>query len=158
MISSGFFLPIDINVVKSDVGIISRSGTLAYKVMCELSKYGIGISTFVVIGADLVVGMEFSDLFLFFEGDRSTKKMILLGEVDGEFEEEAVNYISRHFTKSVLVIIVGKSAPAKITLGHAGAVIINDCGPAQRENDILRDAGVIIAEIMEDIPALLEKI
>lgn len=78
MISSGFYFPIDINAVKGDVGIISRSGTLAYEVMCELSKYGIGISTFVGIGADPIVGLEFSDLLLFFEEDPNTEKVILL--------------------------------------------------------------------------------
>ena len=83
--------------------------------------------------------------------------MILLGEIGGEFEEAAASYISRHFTKSVLALIVGRSVPAKIILGHAGAVITDDCGSAQRKIDVLRDAGVVIAEIIEDIPALLEK-
>ncbi len=148
----------DINAVKGGVGIISRSGTLAYEVMCELSKYGIGISAFVGIGADPIVGLEFPDLLPFFEEDLSTKKVILLGEISGEFEEEAASYISRHFTKSGLVLIAGRSAPAKIILGFAGAVVTNNCGSAQRKIDVLRDAGVVIAEIIEDIPALLEKI
>jgi succinyl-CoA synthetase alpha subunit len=148
----------DITAVKGNVGIISRSGTLAYEVMYELSKYGIGISTFIGIGADPIVGFGFSDLLPFFEEDPNTEKMILLGEIGGEFEEEAANYISRHFSKSVLALIVGKSAPANRILGHAGAVITNDCGSAQRKIDVLRDAGVGIVDIPEDIPELLKKI
>jgi len=83
--------------------------------------------------------------------------VVLLGEIGGEFEEAAASYISRHFTKSVVPLIVGKSAPAKIILGHAGAVVINDCGSAQRKIDILRYACVEIAEIIKDIPVLLER-
>jgi len=121
----------------------------------ELIDFDEGYS--VGIGAEPIVGLEFSDLLPFFEEDPSTEKVILLGEFGGEFEEAAASYISRHFTKSVLALIVGKSAPAKIILGHAGAVITNDCGSAQRKIDVLCDAGVLIAEIIEDIPALLEK-
>ncbi len=148
----------EITAVKGNVGILSRSGTLAYEVMYELSKYGIGISTFIGIGADPIIGFEFSDLLPFFEEDPNTEKMILLGEIGGEFEEEAANYISRHFSKPVLALIVGKSAPANSILGHAGAIITNNCGSAQRKIDVLRDAGVVIADTPEDIPELLKKI
>jgi len=148
----------ELRAVKGDVGIISRSGTLAYEVMYELSKYGIGISTFIGIGADPIVGFEFSELLPFFEEDPNTEKVILLGEIGGEFEEAAANYISRHFTKSVVALVVGKSAPAKSIFGLAGAVITNDYGSAQKKIDVLRDAGVEIAETLEDFPALLEKI
>jgi succinyl-CoA synthetase alpha subunit len=148
----------DMDAVKGNVGIISRSGTLAYEVMHEISNYGIGVSTFIGIGADPIVGFGFSDLLPFFEEDPSTEKMILLGEIGGEFEEEAANYISRHFTKPVLALVVGKSAPANSILGHAGAVITNNCGSAQRKIEVLRDAGVLIADIPEDIPVLLNKI
>lgn len=148
----------DMAAVKGNVGIVSRSGTLAYEVMYELSNYGIGISTFIGIGADPIVGFEFSDLLPFFEEDSNTEKMILIGEIGGEFEEEAANYISRHFSKPIMALIVGKSAPANRILGHAGAVITNDCGSAQRKIDVLRDAGVIVVDIPEDIPELLKKI
>ena len=144
--------------VKGNIGIISRSGTLAYEVMSELSKYGIGISTFVGIGADPIIGYEFSDLLPFFEMDPFTEKIILLGEIGGEFEEDAANYISRHCTKKVLALIVGKSAPANSIMGHAGAVVSNDCGSAQGKIDVLREAGVEIADIPENIPDLIRKI
>ena len=84
--------------------------------------------------------------------------MILLGEIGGEFEEEAANYISRHFSKPVMALVVGKSAPANSILGHAGAVITNDCGSAQKKIDVLRDEGVVVVDIPEDIPELLKKI
>ncbi len=148
----------DMAAVKGNVGIVSRSGTLAYEVMYELSNYGIGISTFISIGADPIVGFEFSDLLPFFEEDSNTEKIVLLGEIGGEFEEEAANYISRHFSKPVIALVVGKSAPANSILGHAGAVITNDCGSAQRKIDVLRDAGVVVADIPEDIPELIKKI
>jgi len=148
----------EITAVKGNVGIISRSGTLAYEVMYELSKYGIGISTFIGIGADPIIGFEFSDLLPFFDKDPNTEKMILLGEIGGEFEEAAANYISRHFSKPVLALIVGKSAPANSILGHAGAIITNECGSAQKKIDVLRDAGVEIADTPEDIPKLIKNI
>jgi len=148
----------EITAVKGNVGILSRSDTLAYEVMYELSKYGIGISTFIGIGADPIIGFEFSDLLPFFDEDPNTEKMILLGEIGGEFEEAAANYISRHFSKPVLALIVGKSAPANSILGHAGAIITNNCGSAQRKIDVLRDAGVVIADTPEDIPELIKKI
>lgn len=148
----------DINVIKGNVGMVSRSGTLAYEVMYELSKNGIGISTFIGIGADPIVGFEFSDLLPFFEEDPNTEKMILIGEIGGEFEEKATNYILRHFSKPVLALIVGKFAPANSILGHAGAIVTNDCGSAQRKIAVLRDAGVEIVDIPEGIPELLKKI
>lgn len=82
----------------------------------------------------------------------------MLGEIGGEFEEAAASYFSRHFTKFIVALIVRKSAPAIIILSHAGAVVTNGCRSAQRKIDVLRDAGVEIAEIIKDIPALLEKI
>jgi succinyl-CoA synthetase alpha subunit len=106
----------DITAVKGNIGIISRSGTLAYEVMYELSKYGIGISTFIGIGADPIIGFEFSDLLPFFGEDPNTEKVILIGEKGGEFEEAA------------------------------------------EKIDVLRDAGVKIVDIPEDIPELLKKI
>ena len=148
----------DMAAMKGNVGLVSRSGMLAYEVMYELRKYGIGISTFIGIGADPIVGFEFSDLLPFFEEDSNTEKMILIGEIGGEFEEEAAHYISRHISKPVIALVVGKSAPANSILGHAGAVITNDCESATRKIDMLRDAGVIVADISDDIPELLKKI
>ena len=90
--------------------------------------------------------------------NQCSENVVLLGEIGGELEEVADSYISRHFTKSVVTLIVGKSAPAKIILDHAGAVVTNDCRSAQKKIDVLRDAGVKVAEIIKDIPALLERI
>ena len=89
--------------------------------------------------------------------NQCTENVLLLGEISGEIEEAAANYISRHFTKSVVALIVGKSAPAKFILDHAGAVVTNDYGSAQRKINVLRDAGVEIAENIDDIPTLLVK-
>lgn len=146
-----------ITAVKGNVGIISRSGTLGYEVMYELSKYGIGISTFIGLGADLIIGVDYSDLLPLFEEDPSTEKIILLEEFGGIYEEDIANFLSQHFTKPVIVMVAGKSTPAINSSINAGAISSAEKVRPQKNSISFQDVGVEIANTIEDIPDLIRK-
>ena len=145
------------NITKpGNVGIVSRSGTLTYEVLNSLKNNEIGVSTCIGIGGDVITGIRFTDVLRLFEADPFTERVILIGEIGGNEEELAADFISREMTKPVLAFIAGQSAPAGKRLGHAGAIIDGDTGLAGVKIESLRAAGVRIASYPEEIPFLLD--
>jgi succinyl-CoA synthetase alpha subunit len=127
------------------VGIVSRSGTLTYQALHELSAKGVGQTTCVGIGGDPVPGTNFIDCLEAFEGDDETLAVMLIGEIGGSEEERAAGFIREHMTKPVVAYIAGVTAPPGRKMGHAGAIISGSKGTAQAKMDALADAGVTVA-------------
>lgn len=128
------------------VGVISRSGTLTYEVVSQLSRLGIGQSTCVGIGGDPICGTGFKDCLAAFEKDDATRGIVMVGEIGGAAEEEACAYISRHVTKPVVGFVAGLTAPSGRRLGHAGAIVSGGSGTAQAKVAAMRMAGVHVCE------------
>lgn len=139
------------------VGVVSRSGTLTYEIVNELSQAGIGQTTCIGIGGDPVLGMRFVDVLPFFESDPDTKCVVLIGEIGGSDEEIAAEYI-RKMTKPVVGFISGRSAPAGKRMGHAGAIISGRTGTAEAKLEALASAGVPVADTVQDIPMLVKSL
>ena len=136
------------------VGIISRSGTLTYEIVAELTRAGIGQSTCVGIGGDPILGMTFLDVLPIFEADPETDSIVMVGEIGGSDEETAAEYI-RTMKKPVVGFISGRTAPEGKRMGHAGAIVSGKTGTAAAKIEALTDAGVPIADSTRDIPELL---
>lgn len=136
---------------KGDVGIVSRSGTLTYEIVDILTKNNIGQSTVIGIGGDMIIGMDFIDVLKEFEKDEKTKKIILIGEIGGDLEERAAEFIKKNVTKPVIAYIAGKSAPKGKRMGHAGAVVYGDRGTAESKIKFLRDNGVKVVNLPSEI-------
>jgi succinyl-CoA synthetase alpha subunit len=135
-----------------DVGVISRSGTLTYEVVANLSGQGLGQSTCVGIGGDPIVGTGFVELLEMFERDEGTEAIVLIGEIGGEEEEKAAAYIREKVRKKVAAYICGRMAPPEKRMGHAGAIIAGGRGDAESKIQTLREAGVIVADRPDQIP------
>ena len=127
------------------VGIVSRSGTLTYQALHELSAQGVGQTTCVGIGGDPVPGTNFIECLAAFEDDDETGAVMLIGEIGGSEEERAAEWIKAHMTKPVVAYIAGVTAPPGRRMGHAGAIISGSQGTAQAKMDALADAGVLVA-------------
>ncbi len=140
---------------KGKVGVISRSGTLTYEFVNLLTQNKIGQSTVVGIGGDPVVGMDIVDVLEMFEHDDGTEKIVLVGEIGGDAEETAAEYI-KQMKKKVVAFIAGKTAPPGKTMGHAGALISGKSGTAETKIKALKEAGVEVAEVPADIVKLLK--
>jgi succinyl-CoA synthetase alpha subunit len=128
------------------VGIVSRSGTLTYQALYELSQQGIGVTTCVGIGGDPVPGTNFVDCLEAFEADPLTKAVIMIGEIGGAEEEKAADFIKNKMSKPVSSYIAGQTAPAGKKMGHAGAIISGSAGTAAGKMSALSDAGVRVAK------------
>lgn len=128
------------------VGVISRSGTLTYEVVDQLTKNGVGQSTCMGLGGDPVVGTSFVDALRLFRDDSSTEAVVLIGEIGGSAEEQAAEYIKTEFSKPVAAYIAGRLAPPGKRMGHAGAIISGGAGTAQGKMQALSEAGVHVVE------------
>lgn len=141
--------------VPGPVGIVSRSGTLTYEVVHQLTELGIGQSTCVGIGGDPIVGLAFAELLPMFEDDPETEGIVLIGEIGGTAEEEAAELIAERVTKPVAAFIAGRTAPPGRRMGHAGAIITGGSGTANAKISALRNAGVRVAESPAEIGSLM---
>lgn len=143
---------------KGRVGVISRSGTLTYEAVWQLSQAGLGQSTCIGIGGDPVIGTGFIDLLELFEKDPQTEAVMMIGEIGGSQEEEAAEFIQKHMKKKVGAFIAGATAPKGKRMGHAGAIIAGSKGTAREKTDALRKNGVHVIENLNEIGQTLRRI
>lgn len=140
------------------VGLISRSGTLTYEAVHQLTERGLGQSTCIGIGGDPIIGSTFVDLLKLFNLDSNTEAVVMIGEIGGSAEETAAEYIAEEFTKPVVAFIAGNTAPPGRRMGHAGAIIAGGKGTSEQKNAALRKAGVSVVESPADIGLIMKKV
>ena len=140
------------------VGVVSRSGTLTYEAVWQLTTRNIGQTTCVGIGGDPVNGTDFVDCLKMFEADPETKAVIMIGEIGGNAEEQAAQFVKDHMTKPVAAFIAGATAPAGKRMGHAGAIISGGKGDAASKKAFLRECGVSVADSPAEMAEALLKI
>ncbi|MEA1872519.1 MAG: succinate--CoA ligase subunit alpha [Chloroflexota bacterium] len=140
------------------VGVVSRSGTLTYDVVSQLTSLGIGQSTCVGIGGDALPGSTFVNVLKLFEEDQDTKAVVLIGEIGGTMEQEAAEFISHKMTKPVVVFIAGSTAPPGKRMGHAGAIITGSAGKASEKIKALSQAGATIAPNPAEVGLTTKKV
>jgi succinyl-CoA synthetase alpha subunit len=136
---------------KGGVGVISRSGTLTYEAVWQLTNLGLGQSTCIGLGGDPIVGTSYVDLLEMFQADNETQAILMMGEIGGNAEEEAAAYVKSHVTKPVAAFIAGRTAPPGKRMGHAGAIISGGKGTATEKIAALRAAGIVVAESPAEI-------
>jgi succinyl-CoA synthetase alpha subunit len=139
------------------VGVISRSGTLTYEAVWQLSNLKLGQSTCVGIGGDPIAGTSFIDVLKLFQEDRATEAILLMGEIGGTAEERAAQFIRQHVTKPVAAFIAGQTAPPGKRMGHAGAIISGGSGTAKEKIAALREAGITVAESPADLGVSVQR-
>jgi succinyl-CoA synthetase alpha subunit len=138
------------------VGIASRSGTLTYEIAAGLTREGLGQSTCVGLGGDPVTGLSFVDMLKKFDADEKTKAVVLIGEIGGNLEELAADFISTEkYSKPVVAFVAGRTAPLGKRMGHAGAIVMGKTGTAESKIKAFREAGVKVAEKPNDVTKIL---
>jgi succinyl-CoA synthetase alpha subunit len=142
---------------KGKVGVMSRSGTLTYEAVWQLSNLGLGQSTCVGLGGDPIVGTSFIDLLKLYQADPQTEAILMMGEIGGTAEEEAAAFVKQHVTKPVAAFIAGRTAPKGKRMGHAGAIISGGKGTAAEKIAALEAAGIEIAESPADMGAAMQR-
>ncbi|MDH3199095.1 MAG: succinate--CoA ligase subunit alpha, partial [Candidatus Krumholzibacteria bacterium] len=139
------------------VGVVSRSGTLTYEVVFQLTRAGLGQSTCLGIGGDPVIGTNFIDTLRMFEADEETRAIVLIGEIGGTDEEEAARFIQENVRKPVVAFSAGQTAPPGKRMGHAGAIVSGGTGTAAEKIAAFGAVGVPVAKIPSEITALLRE-
>lgn len=139
------------------VGVVSRSGTLTYEIIHQLSRAGLGQSTCIGIGGDPIIGTNFIDCLAAFEADPATRAIVLIGEIGGTDEQQAAAHVAQHVSKPVVGFIAGQTAPPGRRMGHAGAIISGSSGTAAEKMAALREAGIAVMNRPADVVALLEE-
>jgi len=139
------------------IGVVSRSGTLTYEAVAQLTEAGLGQSTCVGIGGDPITGTDFVDILKLFNRDPDTEGVVLIGEIGGTKEQEAARYIKRSFKKPVVALVVGATAPPGKRMGHAGAIITGVAGRAEEKIKALREAGATIVPSPGEIGATMKR-
>lgn len=139
------------------IGVVSRSGTLTYEVVYNLSREGIGQSTCVGIGGDPIIGTRFIDVLELFNKDEATQGIVMVGEIGGQDEQIAAEYIKKEISKPMVGFIAGRTAPKGKRMGHAGAIISSGDSTAEAKRAILQDAGVHVVDFPDEIPAFFQQ-
>jgi succinyl-CoA synthetase alpha subunit len=139
------------------IGLMSRSGTLTYEAVWQLSNLGLGQSTCVGLGGDPIVGTNFIELLDLFEQDPETEAILMMGEIGGNAEQQAAAHIQAHITKPVAAFIAGRTAPEGKRMGHAGAIISGGTGTAAEKVSALEAAGVVVAESPADMGTAMQR-
>jgi succinyl-CoA synthetase alpha subunit len=141
-----------------NIGIVSRSGTLTYEVANQITNAQMGQSTCLGIGGDPIVGMDFAEVLQMFEDDKDTDAMVMIGEIGGNAEERAAEYIGKNITKPVIAYIAGITAPPGKRMGHAGAIIEGESGTALSKMNSLNDEGVEVARRPSQIVDIIKNV